>query len=54
MCLNHKLSGVEGIYDRHTYFEERKDALAKWAAFLLACEVGDNVTPLILARRAAA
>jgi len=26
----------------------------KWAAFLLACEVGDNVTPLILARRAAA
>ena len=53
MCLNHKLSGVEGIYDRHTYFEERKDALAKWAAFLLACEVGDNVTPLILARRAA-
>ncbi|MDP1899818.1 MAG: tyrosine-type recombinase/integrase [Rubrivivax sp.] len=54
MCLNHKLSGVEGIYDRHTYFEERKGALAKWAVFLLACEVGDNVTPLILARRAAA
>jgi integrase len=54
MCLNHKLSGVEGIYDRHTCFEERKDALAKWAAFLLACEVGDNVKPLILARRAAA
>jgi integrase len=54
MCLNHKLSGVEGICDRHTYFEERKDALAKWAAFLLACEIGDNVTPLILARRAAA
>ena len=54
MCLNHKLSGVEGIYDRHTYFEERKDALAKWAAFLMVCEVGDNVTPLTLARRAAA
>ena len=54
MCLNHKLSGVEGIYDRHMYFEERKDALAKWAAFLLAREVGDNVTPLILARRTAA
>jgi integrase len=53
MCLNHKLSGVEGIYDRHTYFEERKEALAKWAVFLLACEVGDNVTPLTLARRAA-
>lgn len=22
-CLNHKLKGVEGIYDRHDYFEER-------------------------------
>jgi len=29
MCLNHKLSGVEGIYDRHTYFDERKEALHK-------------------------
>ena len=26
-CLNHKLKGVEGIYDRHDYFEERKQAL---------------------------
>jgi integrase len=33
MCLNHKLSGVEGIYDRHTYFEERREALENWAAF---------------------
>jgi len=23
-CLNHKLKGVEGIYDRHDYFEERR------------------------------
>ncbi len=38
MCLNHKLSGVEGIYDRHTYFEERREALGKWAAVLLAVE----------------
>lgn len=36
MCLNHKLSGVEGIYDRHTYFEERREALGKWAAVLVA------------------
>jgi integrase len=34
MCLNHKLSGVEGIYDRHTYFEERREALGKWAGVL--------------------
>ncbi|WP_435530578.1 tyrosine-type recombinase/integrase [Pantoea leporis] len=26
-CLNHKLKGVEGIYDRYDYFEERQDAL---------------------------
>jgi integrase len=27
MCLNHKLKGVEGTYDRYDYFDERKDAL---------------------------
>ncbi|WP_434939709.1 tyrosine-type recombinase/integrase [Shewanella sp. HL-SH8] len=26
-CLNHKLKGVEGIYNQHDYFEERMDAL---------------------------
>ncbi|RKR03564.1 tyrosine-type recombinase/integrase [Halomonas sp. M20] len=30
-CLNHKLKGVEGIYDRYDYFEERKEALTKVA-----------------------
>ncbi|MGB6007788.1 tyrosine-type recombinase/integrase [Castellaniella sp.] len=25
-CLNHKLKGVEGIYNRHDYFDERRDA----------------------------
>lgn len=34
MCLNHKLTGVEGIYDRHNYYEERRAALGKWAAVL--------------------
>ena len=33
-CLNHKLRGVEGIYDRHDYFEERKEALAKVATLV--------------------
>ncbi|WP_239059056.1 hypothetical protein [Colwellia sp. Arc7-D] len=28
-CLNHKIKGVEGIYDRYDYFEERKDALGQ-------------------------
>ncbi|MBF1996499.1 integrase arm-type DNA-binding domain-containing protein [Serratia symbiotica] len=26
-CLNHKIDGVQGVYDRYDYFEERKDAL---------------------------
>lgn len=26
-CLNHKLRGVEGIYNRHDYFDERREAL---------------------------
>lgn len=28
-CLNHKLKGMEGIYDRHDYLEERKEAHIK-------------------------
>jgi hypothetical protein len=31
MCLNHKLPGIEGIYNVHTYLEERKEALTRWA-----------------------
>jgi integrase len=30
-CLNHKIKGVRGIYDRHSYFEERRNALDRWA-----------------------
>lgn len=26
-CLNHKLKGVEGIYDRYDYLDERREAL---------------------------
>ncbi|MEE2733635.1 MAG: integrase arm-type DNA-binding domain-containing protein [Pseudomonadota bacterium] len=28
-CLNHKLKGVEGIYDRYDYMDERRDALQR-------------------------
>ncbi|MFA5493546.1 MAG: integrase arm-type DNA-binding domain-containing protein [Porticoccaceae bacterium] len=37
-CLNHKLKGVEGIYDRHDYFVERQIAHQK---------VADEVEPLV-------
>ena len=34
MCLNHKMPGVEGIYDQYTYYQERKQALELWFSFL--------------------
>lgn len=48
MCLNHKLPGVEGIYDVHTYYPERRAALELWASFLANCQSGKpwNVTPI--------
>ncbi|MGQ7262897.1 tyrosine-type recombinase/integrase [Vreelandella sp. V005] len=33
-CLNHKIKGVEGIYDRYDYYEERKQALIKVAELI--------------------
>lgn len=47
-CLNHRIRGVEGIYNRHQYFDERRHALALWADMLIALEQGTeyNVTPI--------
>lgn len=47
-CLNHKLKGVVGIYNRHDYFDERADALQRWADLLEELEAGgvDNVVPI--------
>lgn len=48
-CLNHKVKGVEGVYNRHDYFDERKVALNEWAKLLKALEEGRpdyNVVPL--------
>lgn len=33
-CLNHKLKGVEGIYDRYDYIDERREALQKISSLL--------------------
>lgn len=50
-CLGHKLRGVEGTYDRHNYFEERRSALGQWTRVLHDAERGiRKVTPI---RRAA-
>ncbi len=54
-CLNHKIAGVEGVYNRHAYFDERREALAKWAEVLETCEhPGRNVVPLPKRTRAIA
>ncbi|HHQ4765677.1 MAG: tyrosine-type recombinase/integrase [Shewanella sp.] len=33
-CLNHKLKGVEGIYNRHDYLNERREAFEKLVCIL--------------------
>ncbi|BAK75349.1 phage integrase [Pseudogulbenkiania sp. NH8B] len=52
-CLNHKIKGVEGIYNRHDYFTERRDALNRLASLLDALDKGEayNVTPIAKGRK---
>jgi integrase len=46
-CLGHRVGGVEGTYDRHDYFNERREALTQWTALLLDAERGARkVTPI--------
>lgn len=39
-CLNHKLRGIEGVYDQHDYLDERKSALTL---------VAESIEPLTIA-----
>jgi hypothetical protein len=32
--LGHAIPGVEGVYDRHGYYEQKADALARLAALV--------------------
>jgi len=45
-CLNHQLGGLPGIYDVDDKYDERKLALAQWAAHLDALRLGGNVVTL--------
>jgi len=36
-CLNHKIGGLIGIYDKHDYLDERREALTLWMHFLASC-----------------
>jgi integrase len=38
LALNHKLKGMEGIYDVREDIPERSDALEKWAEFVDSCK----------------
>ncbi|KQN63360.1 site-specific integrase [Erwinia sp. Leaf53] len=40
-CLNHRIKGVEGIYNRYQYYKERRQALEKWCNFLINIEINE-------------
>lgn len=42
-CLNHKLKGVEGIYNRHDYLDERREALEKLAKIVEPILTGETI-----------
>lgn len=39
-CLNHAIGGLVGVYDKHDYLDERREALTRWTDLLLTCEKG--------------
>jgi integrase len=46
-CLNHSLGKLEEIYGTHTFLEERREALERWADTVeLAINPRDNITVL--------
>jgi len=53
MCLNHKLKGIEAVYNVHDYFDERKAALGALSDLLNQCELG-NLEKVIPIKRGAA
>lgn len=50
-ALNHKLRNVEGVYDRHDYFDERRDALGRWAHLLDSIRTGKPYNVVGLSRK---
>ena len=50
--LGHVIPGVEGVYDRHSYLDEKREALEKLAAMVerILTPPGGNVVPLRQAR----
>ncbi len=47
--MGHSIKGVEGVYDRHTYLDEKGDALRRLAGLvetILNPPAGENVVEL--------
>ena len=36
--LSHVISGVSGVYNKHKHLDEKREALERWAAFLMVLE----------------
>jgi integrase len=51
-ALNHKVRGVEGIYNRYDYFDARKDALERWAMLLESIRTGKPFNVVGIYRKA--
>jgi integrase len=46
-CLGHVIGGVRGVYDRHSFFEEKRIAFEKLAALIEGIvNPKDNVVPM--------
>lgn len=53
--LGHAIAGVEGVYDRHSYFDEKADALVRLAALIeRVLEPASNVVPITASPSASA
>ena len=54
LCLNHKLSRIQGTYDTHDYFVARRDALNTWAKDIETIDRGNviSITKALKQRKA--
>jgi hypothetical protein len=48
LVIGHARQGLAGVYDRHSYLEEKREALDLWAARLrdIVNPTPDNIIPL--------
>lgn len=44
-AINHQLVGLARTYDKSDYFDQRRDALRRWADVLDRCEAGGHAAP---------